>query len=74
MKHSFVAPARSIRSTRYSLTARGRSTSPTNVLPTGSSSFENANGWIRVPRPAAGMMPYISRSASNANCGMQGSE
>src|SRR3954453_4716166 len=60
-KQSLVAPARIIRSTRYSLTARGRSTWPSRRLPTGSSSFENASGWILLPTPAAGMMPHIRR-------------
>src|SRR5215203_6548957 len=59
MKASLVAPAASIRSTRCSLTARGRSTAPSKRLPTGNSSLENASGWIRVPAPAAGMMPHI---------------
>src|SRR5215204_947152 len=58
MKAILVAPAASIRSTRCSLTARGRSTPPSKRLPTGSSSFENASGWIRVPAPAAGMIPH----------------
>src|SRR5512133_3959112 len=55
------APARIIRSTRYSETARGRSVPSTIRLPTGSSSFENASGWMRLPRPAAGMTPHMSR-------------
>src|SRR5579883_3329370 len=55
----FSTPPRSIRSTRYSLTARGRSVEPSNRLPTGSSSFEKASGCIRLPAPAAGMMPHI---------------
>jgi hypothetical protein len=38
------APARIIRSTRYSLTARGRSAPFSRRLPTGSSSLENASG------------------------------
>src|SRR5437868_4722064 len=54
----FVAPPRTIRSARYSLTARGRSISPSRRTPTGSSSFENASGWIRLPVPAAGMIPH----------------
>src|SRR4051794_3408739 len=58
MKAIFVAPAASIRSMRCSLTARGRSTAPSKRLPTGSSSLENASGWMRVPAPAAGMMPH----------------
>src|SRR3954452_10201540 len=56
------APARTMRSTRYSETARGRSMSPSKRLPTGSSSLENASGWIRLPMPAAGMMPRMIRS------------
>ena len=39
-----VAPPITIRSTKYSLTALGRSTSPSNRLPTGSNSLEKANG------------------------------
>src|SRR2546425_4348163 len=58
-KQIFAAPPRIIRSTRYSLTARGRSASPSIRLPTGSSSFENASGWILLPIPAAGIMPHI---------------
>src|SRR5438270_9557405 len=58
-KQMRVAPAISIRSTRYSLTARGRSASPSKRLPTGRSSFENASGWMREPIPADGMMPHI---------------
>src|SRR3954470_17411350 len=58
-KHSRVAPARAMRSTRYSDTARGRSTSPSCQLPTGRSSFENASGWMRLPVPAAGTIPNM---------------
>src|SRR4051812_46667702 len=58
-KQMRVAPALSMRSTRNSLTARGRSMSPASVLPTGSSSLEKPSGWIRVPRPAAGTMPHM---------------
>src|SRR4051794_37639162 len=61
-KQILSAPPRIIRSTRYSLTAQGRSPIPSTRLPTGSSSFENPSGWIRVPRPAAGIMPSISGS------------
>src|SRR5438045_2391944 len=61
-KAIFVAPAASIRSMRCSLTARGRSTAPSKRLPTGSSSLENASGWMRVPAPAAGMMPHTVAS------------
>src|SRR4051794_24164610 len=61
-KQSLVAPARIIRSTRYSLTARGRSVWPSRRLPTGSSSFENASGWMRLPIPAAGMIPSMITS------------
>src|SRR5947209_3516416 len=59
-KQIFSAPALSIRSTTYSLTARGRSTPPSSLLPTGRSSFEKASGWIRLPAPAAGTIPHIS--------------
>src|SRR5947209_18239109 len=59
MNAILVAPAASIRSIRCSLTARGRSTDPSNRLPTGSSSLENASGWMRVPAPAAGMIPHM---------------
>src|SRR5215471_3590300 len=52
-----VTPARSMRCTRYSETARGRSFGPSQRIPTGRSSFENARGWIRLPRPAAGRIP-----------------
>ena len=56
-----------MRSTRYSLTARGRSTPPSSSrLPTGSSSFENASGWMRLPLPAAGMMPHMAQASSRA--------
>src|SRR3954463_12250175 len=58
-KHSLSAPPRTRRSTRYSLTARGRSQSPSLRLTTGSRSFENASRWIRLPCPAAGTMPHI---------------
>src|SRR3954453_14327664 len=60
-KQILSAPPRIIRSTRYSETAHGRSTPSSVLLPTGSSSLENANGCIRLPRPAAGIMPHISR-------------
>src|SRR3954470_18178234 len=56
---SLSAPPRTSRSTRYSLTARGRSRSPSYRLPTGNSSFENASGCMRLPWPAAGMMPHM---------------
>src|SRR3954465_3797263 len=56
-KQSFVAPPITMRSTRYSLTARGRSVAPSRRIPTGKSSFENASGWMRLPIPAAGMIP-----------------
>jgi hypothetical protein len=59
-KQILSAPARSMRSSRCSLTARGRSVSPSKRLPTGSNSLQNANGWMRVPFPAAGTMPHIS--------------
>src|SRR3954467_12867318 len=58
-KQILSAPPLIIRSTRYSLTARGRSVLPSNRLPTGSSSLEKASGWIRLPAPAAGMMPHM---------------
>ena len=45
----------------YAVTARGRSTPSSSRLPIGSSSFENASGWMRVPLPAAGTMPHITR-------------
>src|SRR4051794_35076452 len=59
-KHILSAPPRIRRSTRYSDTAQGRSTPSFALLPTGRSSLENASGCIRLPRPAAGMMPHIS--------------
>src|SRR4051794_4504000 len=58
-KHSLSAPPRTSRSTRYSLTARGRSRPSSRRLPTGSSSLENASGCMRLPCPAAGMMPHM---------------
>src|SRR3954451_7634197 len=57
--HNLSAPPSTRRSTRYSLTARGRSRPPSCRLPTGSSSFENASGCMRLPCPAAGMMPHM---------------
>src|SRR6476661_5396067 len=60
-KQSFAAPPAIMRSTRYSLTAQGRSRAPSLRLPTGSNSLENASGWMRLPRPAAGMTPHMSR-------------
>src|SRR5437660_5628845 len=59
-KQILSAPPRMSRSTRYSDTAHGRSTPASVLLPTGRSSLENASGCIRLPRPAAGMMPHIS--------------
>src|SRR3954470_1644215 len=59
-KQTCVAPAITMRSSRYSLTARGRSTSASNRLPTGRSSLEKASGWMRLPAPAAGTIPHIS--------------
>src|ERR671924_73915 len=59
-KQIFSAPPITIRSRRYSLTARGRSHPFSDLLPTGSSSFENPSGWMRLPRPAAGTMPHMS--------------
>src|SRR3954451_5124897 len=60
-KQSFAAPPAIMRSTRYSLTAQGRSRAPSLRLPTGSNSLENASGWMRLPRPAAGMTPHMLR-------------
>src|SRR3954463_7796921 len=60
-KQSLVTPASSKRSIRYSLTATGRSLSPSLRLPTGSSSLEKASGCMRLPRPAAGTIPHILR-------------
>src|SRR3990170_2303300 len=59
IKQSFFAPAHTIRSIRYSLTARGLSSSPSILLPTGSSSLEKASGWILDPAPAAGIIPHM---------------
>src|SRR5918995_5231905 len=59
-KQILLAPPRIIRSTRYSLTAQGRSTPSSRRLPTGRSSFEKARGWMRLPRPAAGTIPHMS--------------
>src|SRR5919199_799382 len=60
-KQTRSAPASSMRSTRNSLTALGRSTPcSSKVLPTGSISFENASGWSREPAPAAGTMPRVT--------------
>src|SRR3954452_17767351 len=59
-KQILSAPPRIRRSTRYSETAHGRSIPCSVRLPTGSSSFENASGCIRLPRPAAGIIPHIS--------------
>src|SRR3990170_8974127 len=58
-KHIFDAPPFIMRSTRYSLTALGLSTPPSNLLPTGRSSFENARGCILEPAPAAGIIPHM---------------
>ena len=63
-KQILSAPPRIMRSTRYSLTAQGRSTPPSRRLPTGRSSFEKASGWMRLPRPAAGTMPHMLRPPS----------
>src|SRR5437762_11166158 len=65
-KQIFTAPPHIIRSTRYSLTARGLSVEPSMRLPTGSSSFENASGWILLPMPAAGMIPHINSYSSQS--------
>src|SRR5436309_4933501 len=59
-KQILSAPPRISRSTRYSLTAHGRATPASVLLPTGSNSLEKARGWMRVPRPAAGTIPHIS--------------
>src|SRR3954468_17622810 len=59
-KQIFEAPPRISRSTRYSLTARGRSVRPSRRLPTGSNSLEKARGWMRLPAPAAGTIPHIN--------------
>src|ERR1700712_4613983 len=64
-KHILSAPPRIRRSTRYSDTAQGRSTPSSALLPTGRSSLENANGCIRLPRPAAGTIPHISNLRAN---------
>src|ERR687889_46550 len=58
-KQILSAPPRIMRSTRYSLTAHGRSVPASRRLPTGRSSFEKASGWMRLPRPAAGTMPHM---------------
>src|SRR5581483_1712779 len=59
-KQIFVAPARIMRSIRYSLTARGRSTPSSRRLPTGSNSLEKASGWMRLPAQAAGTIPHTA--------------
>src|SRR3954469_6455253 len=59
-KQILFAPPRIMRSTRYSLTAQGRSIPLSSRLPTGSNSFEKASGWMRLPMPAAGTMPHMS--------------
>ncbi|PTQ13215.1 hypothetical protein CLG96_03585 [Sphingomonas oleivorans] len=61
-KQILSAPPHTIRSTRYSLTALGRSMRSSDRPPTGSSSLEKASGWMRVPLPAAGITPHISSS------------
>src|SRR3954468_2892565 len=73
-KQSRVTPARSIRSTRYSLTARGRSMPSVSRLPTGRSSLEKARGWMRLPAPAAGTIPHISTSPGAGRGGRRGWE
>src|SRR6185437_6006588 len=71
-KQILSAPPRIMRSTRYSLTARGRSTPLASIqLPTGNNSFENARGWMRVPFPAAGTMPHISRLLTDGTAGVR---
>src|SRR3712207_1462605 len=67
-KQIYVAPPRIMRSTRYSLTAQGRSTPPARRLPTGRSSLEKARGWMRLPRPAAGTMPHMSGFLHQTRC------
>src|SRR6059036_1294985 len=59
-KQILSAPPRIRRSTRYSLTAHGLAMPASLLLPTGSSSLEKASGWMRLPRPAAGMIPHMS--------------
>src|SRR5215218_7686549 len=59
-KQILSAPPWIMRSTRYSLTAQGRSTPSSSRLPTGRSSFEKARGWMRLPRPAAGTIPHMA--------------
>src|SRR4051812_46312213 len=59
-KQILVTPAVTMRSSRYSLTARGLSVSPLRRLPTGSSSLEKASGCMRLPMPAAGTIPHMS--------------
>src|SRR5689334_21840567 len=59
-KQILSAPPRSNLSSRYSETAQGRSIPASLRLPTGRSSFEKASGWIRLPRPAAGITPHMS--------------
>src|ERR687897_502991 len=75
-KQILSAPPWIMRSTRYSLTAQGRSVKPSRRLPTGRSSLEKASGWIRLPRPAAGTMPHMSGlhrfPAWERLCGMGG--
>src|SRR6266568_956539 len=56
-KQILFTPPAIIRSSKYSETARGRSLMPSSRVPTGSNSFENASGRIRVPCPAAGTIP-----------------
>src|SRR5579884_687332 len=60
-KQILSTPAVVIRSIKYSLMARGRASAPRTSVPIGSNSFEKASGWIRVPIPAAGMIPHILR-------------
>src|SRR6185437_2374890 len=59
-KQSLSAPPAIMRSTRNSLTARGRSVPFSMRLPTGRSSLEKASGWILLPAPAAGMIPHMA--------------
>src|SRR4051812_15602280 len=70
MKHSFVAPPLTSRSTRYSPTAFGRASRPSIRVPTGNSSFENARGWMRLPWPAAGIRPHTSASHRHRRNGL----
>src|SRR3712207_7624922 len=71
-KQILSAPPWIMRSTRYSLTAQGRSVTPSRLLPTGRSSWEKASGWMRLPRPAAGTMPHIALRSQGFGDGARG--